>query len=387
MTNATLINKLLYQAESSGLDFKRTQYDWSGKDENKKSEFLKDVLAMANAWREDDGHAYILLGFQSRSPLPAEVVGIESFIDDAHFQQFIGSKVKPKLRFSYEEFEYAGKKVGVVKIPKQKRPFWVEKTYGKVHSNVVYVRRGSSTGEADPVEISQMQEDECRSVSSFITMSVLDKDGLPLGTDIELKSMFLDFGDIDSYPDYVPNQGSRFPQLGSALEKRPSPDYYRKLGKYLREVHGAVQFKFELTNSSRNTLTHGKLEISANIEGKSVALFPSSQLSSEPSPYIDLLSLRSDCLTPLYLLREVSSAHIDGEAVTSLSFERLLPGESMVFNNTLVVLPEESGILNIRGRLLADNQKPVVFERKLRVHVDKRQGDITTIRAYRGKGV
>ncbi|CAN5374670.1 MAG: AlbA family DNA-binding domain-containing protein [Pyrinomonadaceae bacterium] len=60
--NATLMEKLLNEDESSALDFKRDQYPFEKASDEQKSEFLKDILAFANAWRRTD--AYILVGVE-----------------------------------------------------------------------------------------------------------------------------------------------------------------------------------------------------------------------------------------------------------------------------------------------------------------------------------
>lgn len=97
--NADLFDALRYRSEGTDLDFKQAQYRFVRGTEADKGEMLKDVLAMANAWREGTG--YILLGFKDARPNPAEVVGITDHIDDAALQQFVNSKVKPKLAFRY----------------------------------------------------------------------------------------------------------------------------------------------------------------------------------------------------------------------------------------------------------------------------------------------
>ena len=53
---------LLYEDESSTLDFKRDQYPFQGETPDVKSELLKDILAFANSWRRSD--AYILVGVE-----------------------------------------------------------------------------------------------------------------------------------------------------------------------------------------------------------------------------------------------------------------------------------------------------------------------------------
>jgi len=56
------IEELLYEEESSTLDFKQEQYKFIRANDYQKSELLKDILAFANAWRRED--AYILIGVE-----------------------------------------------------------------------------------------------------------------------------------------------------------------------------------------------------------------------------------------------------------------------------------------------------------------------------------
>ncbi|EPB7243871.1 RNA-binding domain-containing protein [Pseudomonas aeruginosa] len=61
-----LLNMLRYKSESTDIDFKSAQYRFNSGTEADKSELLKDILAIANSWR--DGIGYILLGFKDQRP-------------------------------------------------------------------------------------------------------------------------------------------------------------------------------------------------------------------------------------------------------------------------------------------------------------------------------
>ena len=63
---STLIESLLYQSEGTALDFKKEQYSFQKATDEQKSELLKDILAFANSWRQNE--AYIVIGVE-------EVVG------------------------------------------------------------------------------------------------------------------------------------------------------------------------------------------------------------------------------------------------------------------------------------------------------------------------
>ena len=86
--------ELLYRGESESLDFKSEQYVFVGASEEAKAELLKDILAFANAWRNDP--AYILIGVQETPSRKANATGISpaDHIDDATLQQFVNGKTK-----------------------------------------------------------------------------------------------------------------------------------------------------------------------------------------------------------------------------------------------------------------------------------------------------
>ncbi len=149
------IEELLYEEESSTLDFKEEQYPFINEEnKHKKSELLKDILAFANAWRRDD--AYILIGVREIKGSQGEVLGIEQDIDDATLQEFINGKTNRPIEFEYKTVDLNGKNIAYIKIFRQNRPFFVKKDYGKVKANTIYLRRGSSTAIATPDEIYDM---------------------------------------------------------------------------------------------------------------------------------------------------------------------------------------------------------------------------------------
>jgi len=49
--DAALVDRLLYEAESDALDFKRDQYPFVNATDAQKAELLKDILAMAKVRR------------------------------------------------------------------------------------------------------------------------------------------------------------------------------------------------------------------------------------------------------------------------------------------------------------------------------------------------
>lgn len=153
--DAALFERLLNEEESATLDFKRDQYPFAKATDDEKSELLKDILAFANAWRRAD--AFILIGVEEVRGGRSTVVGITDHLADHSLQQFVVHQTNRPPQFSYEAFTFDGKQVGVIRVEDhQARPFYLKADYGKLKKNVVYIRRGSSTCEADLDEIARM---------------------------------------------------------------------------------------------------------------------------------------------------------------------------------------------------------------------------------------
>ena len=129
-----LIERLLLSDEGVTLDFKREQYEFEGASKEAKGELLKDVLAFANTAREDD--AYILIGVEEKRGAASEVVGVSVHLDDAKLQQFVNSKTRLPVTFSYRETMHDGLPIGVLHIPRQpRRPIYANANHGKVKKN------------------------------------------------------------------------------------------------------------------------------------------------------------------------------------------------------------------------------------------------------------
>ena len=149
-----LIEQLLNEDESSSLDFKRDQYLFNGASDDEKSELLKDILAFANAWRRTV--SYILIGVGEIRGGRSEPIGVKEHLDDANVQQFVNSKTNRPVNFGYEVVPVDDVEIGVISIPIQDRPIFVNKDYGRVKRGTVYIRRNSSTSVADADEIFKM---------------------------------------------------------------------------------------------------------------------------------------------------------------------------------------------------------------------------------------
>lgn len=166
------IRALLEESESSTLDFKGGQYRFDKASDSDKAELLKDILAFANAWRRTD--AYILIGVEETLQGKGRVVGVSEHLQDASIQQFVNSKTNRAVEFSYQAVVWLGVELGVLTIPVQQRPLYLLKSYGGLKANAVYVRRNSSTAEADPDETARMGAESAIAASPVLRIEFAD---------------------------------------------------------------------------------------------------------------------------------------------------------------------------------------------------------------------
>jgi hypothetical protein len=345
------LTALRYKSEGTDIDFKSTQYRFIGGSEDNKAEMLKDILAIANAWR--DGTGYILLGFKDQRPHPAEVLGISESIDDAQLQQFVNGKVKPKLTFRYEEHLYEGKIVGVISIPKQKRAFYLAHSYGKLKSNVVYVRRGSSTDEAEPPEITAMMMADAGRGDMRVDLSALtaNNDNLP----DTFQRSYLQF--TEEFPDYESPRQTLGPfdiNVGTSI-LHDNRSFWRECAEYMRIDEALIEMKFVLLNRSEMQLSNAKLEVFVEpLDGQSYQLLAGADLPKKPetkwSPFHSIRTL------PEVMSRRNSQLVVDDTGtvpICNVRFGSLLPSEEGRSSDILAIIPFGPGRLRLRFRILA----------------------------------
>jgi len=200
------LEQLLYRGESESLDFKRDQYLFVGATDEQKAKLLKDILAMANSWRNET--AYILVGVDAPPGTPPQVVGLTQHLDDAALQQFINSKTQRPVEFRYSEKELRGKTVGVFEIAVQRRPLHAVASFGGVQAKAVYTRRGSSNAEASPDEIASMGAALPGLSGQELQVAFATPDDRQLlGASLALDSLQLTVHEPHGIPDYGENHG------------------------------------------------------------------------------------------------------------------------------------------------------------------------------------
>lgn len=115
------IKSLLKLQEGDSLDFKREisfKGDAKKTDNQKRADFIKDIISMYNTPRSQD--AYIVIGVDKYDDGSYEIVGIDKHFDDEILQNKFNKIVDHIPRFSYEPFELEGQKLALISIPPDK---------------------------------------------------------------------------------------------------------------------------------------------------------------------------------------------------------------------------------------------------------------------------
>jgi hypothetical protein len=160
--NDDKVRELVARGESTSLDFKTTDYDWSTtakKDSN--AELTKDLMAMANVLRSTSEPAYIITGVTKA--IPHTIVGVppSSHLDDAALHQKVQGRLNQTPQFSYYPVEVNGFSVGVYEILPGGRPYFALRTQSpSLTRHVAAYRNGTSTDDASPTMILQWARED-----------------------------------------------------------------------------------------------------------------------------------------------------------------------------------------------------------------------------------
>lgn len=133
-----LLDIIRYENESTYVDFKRSEYQ-------NKEDFLKDIMAMANA-NTDVNKRYIIIGVKHSTSGSREYFSIprNEFKDDAEYQDLVRMNIEPEIKFVYKPVEFGEHLLGVFEITDcEQRPYVMKKTQGRLEQGVCYIRRGS----------------------------------------------------------------------------------------------------------------------------------------------------------------------------------------------------------------------------------------------------
>lgn len=294
-----LIDRLLYEEEGVALDFKRDQYPFVGASDELKAELLKDILAFANSWRRTD--AYIVIGVEEVKGGRGNIVGITSQLDDAQLQQFVNAKVQRPVQFSYGSLKIEGKDIGVIHIPLQERPLYLQRDFGRLTGNTVYIRRGSSTDSARPDEVARMGRGLESESDVVLDVYFADPESR---TEVhpEISSVVLVPPARNAIPDYEVARGPY--DLGITHTNR---DYLRELVRFTCHYHLLSPVYLAVRNSGRATAQDVRVEAHIAAADAGVVIVGADDFPGVPK--------REHQLTPVRFQTRGAPADVDAQRV------------------------------------------------------------------------
>lgn len=373
------IEELLYEEESAVLDFKSEQYKFSGAGDHQKSELLKDILAFSNSWRRVD--AYILIGVKEIKGGRSIPVGVSEDLDDAQLQQFVNSKAQRPITFTYTTVSIDGVKIGVIRIPVQKRPFYLKSDYGKLKKNSVYIRRGSSTEEVSPDEVHHMGRSEVQDVHEVPNLDFEfadNKKRLSYGKSLNLNLTLLKVPSAKSIPDFQ-DAGRNYNFMSM---ERCNPAYYRELVKYYSVEKSSFPLSFLLRNDSNKTISDIRVEFVAFRSESNFGFCKSSSFPSLPQSHFSGLTHFTPIMDRFAELnkRSISIEKLESCFRIEIPFEKIQPKQEVFFPDVIYVLATEDVVIDIDITIYADNI-PIPIKKAMQIicKVAKADGSLESI--------
>lgn len=341
-----LIENLLYQSEGTALDFKKEQYPFQKATDEQKSELLKDILAFANSWRQDE--AYIVIGVEEVVGGRHNPIGTEDHFDDSRLQQFINGKTNRKVELAYEVQLFEGKKIGIIRIPKQERPIYAVKNYGKIQKEVVYYRSGSSTAIANPDDIARMGKDSVPKIlAPIMDLKFADLNNRNiLGTNVEVFSISYSQPKI-SLPNYIQKNSNTYGiNIGNV-----HAGYWRDKEQYIRLVNLVKPIGFMIQNQSSTLASNVRVEIINNFERtvKILAELPSKPHSDWHRNNISSIRSIHQPKSPITISR-----HGD-DWTLEINFGNVQPKEIAWLDNPLFLGSIKKEKFDMKALIYADN--------------------------------
>lgn len=362
--NKELFERLLYEEESTTLDFKKEQYRFARATDEEKSELIKDILGFANAWRRSE--AYILIGVEDVRGGRSKVIGIlpSNHLDDHSLQQFVNNLTNKPMRFHYEAFGFEGKQVGVIRIDQQTRPIYLNRNCGKLMKETVYVRRGSSTDPtkpASPSEIAQMGVSTDYHVAELSVEFAHVEREEAIGTNISWDAELCQMPQREQIPDlFQVNQryplGIHIPVVQIDPPIGLNHDYYRELADFekARRLYRSARFVVRNTGQVAAKNVRVEMTVPTNI---GVNLLEESDIPFVPQKRTEFL------ITPAQRIVGSVSRHYPGRVDIICNNERsrieincgdLQPGRR-IWSDVFYIGKVTTGEFSLSGSVFADN--------------------------------
>jgi len=378
-----IIEELLYEEESSILDFKQQQYPFANENEYKKSELLKDILAFANAWRRND--AYILIGIEEVKGGKSNVLGIDNNLDDSDLQQFVNSKTQRPLIFEYKNTKIDNKNIGLIKIQINERPIYLKKDYGKLKKHIVYIRRGSSTDEATPDEIAKMGA----SIKSEKNIPILElffanrDEKLNLNAKINIISKILELPKNEEIKDYEENRSyDKFNLMPNSSYS--NKDYYRELCNYYYLKTIVNPLSFCIKNSSDTTAIDIKIEITVDLCDGNLDFIFEKKLPERPQANYDygIHNIKSfqEQMSEIQIQPDIVIKPINKIWHIDIFFQKVQPRQTIFTKDLIYLILKKEEEINFNYKIFAD-ELPTPIEGNLTIsgRINKQRSSLDKI--------
>lgn len=120
------------EEENDFVDYKLKLYS-----KEKKGDFIKDILAMANSMSQED--KFIIVGVEDMPGKKREIIGIDEVEDQEHYQSLIDQYIEPRLKIEYRIEEYDNKKIGAFIVSKENKdkPYMICKEFNNQKSTIL----------------------------------------------------------------------------------------------------------------------------------------------------------------------------------------------------------------------------------------------------------
>lgn len=347
MTTITtaLIEQLLNEEEGVSLDFKSAQYAFVGADDETKAELLKDILAFANSWRRVD--AFILIGVAEVRGGRGRVTGVSSQIDDAQLQQFVNAKVQRPIQFSYTAVRLDGQDMAVIHIPLQERPFYLQRDWGRLKADTVYIRRGSATDIARPDEVARMGRvaDEASDIGLDVFFANPAK---RIAVTPMIRSLVLEVPGKADISDYCDNSGRL--RL-NPFNQYPRPEYYRELVSFTRTARLVAPVHFAVSNSGGTTAHDIRLEITLPGANDGVTVIDSDDFPSVPRAETDLIG----AVRVSYERQDVTARQMHEAWLIEARASKVQPQSTVWFRDPVFIGATSTRQMELQVAVFADN--------------------------------
>jgi hypothetical protein len=365
--NDQLLEELLNDDEGSALDFKRDQYAFVGATDDQKAELLKDILSFANAWRRTD--AYILMGVDEVRGGRSTVVGLTNHLSDSELQQFVNGKTQRPVDFSYQAYPFEGKQIGIIRIARQERPTVLKKNYAWLQKGVVYFRRGSSTAEADAVEIARMgRADHVERSTPVLDLQFADPEKrTAVGIGVAIQSTVVKVqGRLPNYSNGIPFGSGLTIRTRSSIDD--NENYWRDLAAYVVDTALVKPVWLVLTNQSSTTAIDVRVQITCG-DAELVSVMDASEYPHKPSTSsLGAIVARRVGPPPAAIV------HRHGSSWTiTIDVGKIQPKEVWWMREPICIGAENPITARLAAKVFADNlPEPLSFSLTVDVEVESR---------------